>query len=371
VYAYCTKGGTTADGASRWKYKILETEIEAMLDTNLASAATTASLYSVFGGADSDTGIHVDDFFVVVNPTTGVEVARAITAVNTSTNDLTLASAIGFDMKAKSVVKIRKSINRISTSGVATSAWSDEGVTYTSGSASVNGTIIAVHSTEDLSVGCVVSFGVDITEYRVRLLDAVTNELTCEKLDGTTTNVFVSAISSGAVVRSHFSPKAATGSEIGGSNIFIKWDTSTGTAETDYTRTFVPGDRIFVDCPGSSLEQDENSLQVAVDSTSIYDQDDKNEFSVDNRFLTQPLAKDLAARIIKFHSDAKFVLEITVPLLPDIDISRGNSLVAVDVVSAEQFPTSTNMTERFVINRIEHNTKSQETTLELLGIEPY
>jgi hypothetical protein len=358
VYAYCVKAGSTTNGTSRWKYRLSESEIEATIDGAHASSATTLTLKSVFGGDGFEGGIHSGDFITHNDPDSNDELTRKVVSVDEVNNQIVIYSAFGVALQDKVVLKV--SLGFTSSSGNTKNYWSDEGVCYTTGSSS--GATIAVNSVKDVSVGTIVKFGEsDGQEYRI--LSIATLTLTVDR-------TISPAVSADAVVISFYSPSSADGSEVGGSGVYIKWTTGDGTEGTDYNKTFCIGDRFVIDCPGSRLEEDASGLQIVMDGSSIATHD-KNELTIDNRFLDRNTGLDIAKRIVSNRAQPKFWLDITIPLTPYIDIVTNKTLTQISVVSAKLFPTSQNFTETFTINEISHNPKQLTTTLVLEGITPF
>lgn len=374
VYAYCIRGGSTTDGVSRWKFKTFETEIEAILAADAASSATTLTLNSVFGGANFENGVHVNDYATVVDPDTGESITRGISAVNSSTDQITIISSFGVALKRGVSITISKNFKIDSSYGK--SEWSDEGVAYVTTAAAVNDLTIEVSNTAYTPVGSVVKFGEQDEEYKVVSISG--NDLTLERLDGTSTNTITKIVPINSVVFSYYSPGAVAASdldssavfEIGASKIFLKWFAGVGTLNLDYHNEFIPGDRLIIDCPGKTLEAESNSTIILHDSISseIYD---KNEFNLSNRFLHRYLAKEISKRLLVNYSYPRFKLTIEVPMIPYIDFVTNGALTKVDVVSPYIFPTSYGNKEQFTIEQIYHNLKTMVTKLVLSSVEFY
>ena len=380
VYVYCVKGGTTLNGQSRWKFKVFDNEIEAVLASDVVAspAGPDYVLNSVFGGESAPNGIHANDYATVVNPDTGAYITRGITTVTPSTNTIRLSSAFGIELKRKTIIIISRDF-KLDTS-YAKSLWSDAGVGYvtqTGPEATTNDITIEVSSPNNCPVGSIVNFGELMYEYKV--VGVAGDVLTLEKLDGTNTNVIDETIAANSIVYCYYAPgvdSASTGLgqnavfEIGNSNIYIKWFTGDGTVGEDYLNSFIVGDRMVIDCPGKSLEEEFGSLQTVVDSVSL-EKYDKNEYTIDNRFLHRALSQELSKRLLVNYSYPKFELTVEVPLVPYIDIVTGTSLTLIDVLNPDLFSNSEGFKEQFTIKSISHNVKTLTTTLILSAIDNY
>lgn len=368
VLCYCIEGGTAIDGISRWKYSIIQNEIEAQLVSDATSSATTFSLASVFGGDDTSDGIHTGDFVTIINPDTGAYITRGIGAVTESLNRITINSAFGIALKKGAILKIQRAFKI--NSGYGKSEWSDEGVTYVSSNKAIGVTVISVASVANLSISTVVRFGDSPYEYRITEIGTPNaTDITIERERGSGAGL-VEAIIANDLVYAFYSPKAVDGSEIGTSRIFITWSAGSGIAEKDYTRTFIMGDRFVIKCPGISLVEDSKSLQVVIDSTSA-EEHGREEYMVDNRFVSRDVAKELIKRILYYYADPRFAVKVIIPLTPYIDMVTDGSLTKVKIHDPNVFISSAENSEMFHLLGIQHNINQATTTLTLRGIEAY
>lgn len=370
ILCYCVRGGSTTDGKSRWKYSIIQKEIEAQLVSDATSGATAFSLASVFGGDDFPDGIHTGDFATIVNPDTGAFITRGITAVTEASNQITINNQFGVVLKKGAVIKIQRA-HKIDA-GYGKTEWSDEGVTYLSSNEAEDQVNISVASTKDLSIGTIVRFGDSLYEYRITdISDTTSFDIVRDHsiLEGIGSGL-VEALTTGDKVYAYYSPKAADGSEIGTSKIFVTWLAGTGTAEVDYTATFIRGDRLNIRCPGLSLEEDSKSLQVVIDSVST-EKHGREEYLLDNKFISRDVAKELIRRILFYYAEPRFEINVTIPLTPYIDMVTDGALTQVSVRDPIVFSTSHDNSEVFLIEGIKHDLKNALTILSLRGIDAY
>lgn len=361
VFAYCVTGGKTDDGKSLWKYTVVGFEIEAMVGSDVSSSATTAQLLSVFGGDNVEDGVHTGDFISAENPTTGATVTRGITVVNESTDQITLSSAFGFLVKARTPVRISRR-NRPQATWVPT-RWSDEGITFVDITASAGASSVALNKNRDVSVGTVLRFGSSTILYRVTAVDSGGRYVNF-------TPVLAEAAAYGQTVYAFYSPSAADGMEIGGTGVFVKWLGGSGVENTDYNKTFIAGDRLEIDCPGLKLDKQKAGTQLFVNTASI-SANDKKELPIDNRFMPRAIAEEIGRRLLYYYSNMKYQVKVTVPNVPYIDLVTDGAWTRIDLVNEEMFPTSRGFKEQFVIRSMSFDPKSGMTTFDLAGIEKY
>jgi hypothetical protein len=221
-----------------------------------------------------------------------------------------------------------------------------------------------------LRPGHIVRLSNDYHEYRVTAWDN-DRTFTVEQLENSGTAAWHSTPAGGEVVYAYWSPNFDYSGEIGDTHVFMKFEAGTGTAEVNYTQEFIPGDRIIVDCPGQTLAEDAGSLQVVMagDSGQRYG---RSEFDIDNPFISREIAKELANRVIYYYSNPKFLLTISLPLTPYVDIVNDDGdLTQIDVVLPLIFDSSAGLRESFRIQAISHDIKGNTTTLTLSGISAY
>ncbi|RJR27780.1 hypothetical protein C4561_01610 [candidate division WWE3 bacterium] len=368
VRAVCVVGGTTTDGLSRFKYAITNEKISAFLTQDAGVADVTYYLSSVFGGDDVASGVNVGDFASVIHPTSGAELIRTITTVSLLNNTITLASTFGVALNRKTEISILKAFQTASNTK---SSWSDEGVAYLT--ANLTATVATVNSLDGLSVGTVVKFKSGTTyssEYRITAVNKLLNQFTID-------SAVPSTISSGAVVLAWYSPidNVAYPSqlEIGGSRVFLQFRTPEGgTAESDFTKTFKPGDRITIDCPGLQLNSDSTSKQVAVNVTSESKYQRLEFPTISNSFIHAVLAKEFARYIVNYYKDPTYSIELTIPLAPELKlVNNSGELVRIDVYLPEVFPFSEGGIQQCHVRGIEHNLSNRTTRLSLKAVEAY
>lgn len=369
--AICTRGGTTTDGNARFKFTITLEVMSTYLVQNEGASETIYSVSSVYGGDNEVNGINIGDFAIVQNPTTGEDIYRAITAVSNSANTITLASTFGIALNRKDEIRILKSFR--TSSGSAKAIWSDEGVAYLTATLTSGTAVATVNSVEGLSVSTMVKFKDGATyseEFRIIAVNETDKQITLSANASSTIN-------SAAVVLAWFSPyenaSYPTMQEIGGSNVFIQFRTpSTGTAEVDYTKTFKVGDRVSINCPGITLEQDTSSKQVSIDVTSISLHGRKEFPSINNKFLSRNLCRELGKYYIDLYKDPKYQIDLVCNLTPDIKlVNSSGALSRVDLFSPDAFPFSAGGIQQSTIKSITHDIMHRKTTVTLKSLEAY
>ena len=231
----CVREGRILNGREsklRFKYIVYTLPINSVLVGAYGSADVTISLYSVFGGDSDASGIRIGDFVSAYNPSNNIPVVRRIDGVNSSTNVITIDSAMGFAMSVGTVIEITK---RNTFEGSPTSSeWSDEGITYLAEDmTATEWEGVALNSVRNLSIGTIIR--IDDDEMEIVSINETAKEVDFRRgAGGGSDNRFgigdttPVTHSTGDVLKAYFLPVTYGDSgylpelEVGDSNVFLR-----------------------------------------------------------------------------------------------------------------------------------------------------
>lgn len=345
----------------KWKASLLEVEIIVAVNTS----SDTVYLNSVFGGADSEGGIKVNDYIGFINPTTGEYEFKKILTVTSAQNsivyDIALPSSLfSFTLTKGLSGKIFKS-DEVYYSN-------DIGAIVTEISTATTFTF-KVNSLQNIGIGNILR---NSTSYKFA---KIVNKY--ENSDGTyTVEVdkagFATVLND--VLKCYWSPLVSNNVyEIGGSKLFVgvqaKDDLDLANANQ---RTFKAGDYVQVICKGLKLEQDEMSRQTYVDINSVGTYGlIKEKSAPDNKFLNRPLAKYLAKQIVTKNSKPRYQGTLSSIFLPQLKFvnNANRRLFVVRVQNSKLFPLLQNNSVDFYVTSIKHNLGKRQTEFSVRGVK--
>jgi len=373
IRLYCTRDGDIEDSDPLFKWLFYTNPIETIITQAYTSTDTTIYLASVFGGDSEPTGIHANDYVLVVNPSNNQEVISRITAVDTSNNSITIGSNDASSMPTLvaettcTILKKHKITSSATTAATGYTKWSDEGVTYVTGGYDDNYQQLA--SVDDLSVQSIVRFGNIGTYARIASINTTSNIIHLKSIEQyTNTPNLTIDVSTNDIVYGWYSPLASSGSdtdyqEIGGTNVWAKWETKSSGNDS-----FKQGDSFFIECPGKKLQKEEESRQVFVNSNSVSKYGRREYPSIDNKFIDRKVARDFSKKVINEWAEPKFLVTVGTILLPYINfVNVDSNQMRVDVQDSRLFKIRKNHTEQCLVRKITHNPMTFTSTFELKG----
>lgn len=373
----CTRGGSVVAGSNTTCPKFAWLVYDPVITTRLAAAITSGQttgiiLGSVYGGADNENGIHALDYMVMKNRDDGSDIIRQILTVDNDTNTVTLQSGGTYGggflqaFNANDPVYVIKR-NDIGVLNHNPTTWSDEGVTFVT-QATGSGTSFTVSSVEDLSVGLIVG----TTQSEARISTINTTYPYTIGVDASMSWTQYEALKAWVAPKTNDTEYA-----IGDRAVFLKFlIPTTGTADRDWTATFLEGDKIEITCPGMELAADEQAKQSHFDTPSIalYG---RRPFPIQqNPFLDHKLAKDWAKRLVRTYANPAYILTVTGLFLPYLSfLTSANALYRVSIVNEQLFPLSQEYGRIFAqvgyIREIRHDAQKGTTTVVLRSARAY
>lgn len=365
VVAVCVQEGKSREANAPYgvnslplfKYSVFHEEIELYLRLSYSGGQ---SLYvnSIFGGDpfSEESLPQIGDYVSAVSDAGVIEYRKLI---GFDTGDrIYISSAFSFTLEADAVITVLKVPSVDTSTDGKRSRWSDEGVTITN--SNQGGGWHTVSSVRSLSVGTYVTFGDStgkssaLQAYKIDQINEKTTWVHFEGLDITVPN--------GTRVNAYWCPEFSDElTEIGGSNVFVNFRPT----------SFKIGDTLRVDCPGLTVEEDNTSKQVAMNSESISLYGRREYPSISNRFLSRYMALEIAKRVINTYKDPHYLIQVVLPLTPMFSITRGSVIVRYQVFSPKLFPMYTSNVCNCVATSITHDLKNGRTTLNLRAIDSY
>jgi len=367
------------DTCPLFKWKVVEVETEVRIIKDLGGSDTTVQLASVFGGSATSAGIRINDWFKIQNPATDEYVFKRINAVSVPNNTIGIESSLGFAVTKDTVAIILRDKNYYySNDYVATGDWDVDR--------------IYVNSLDNLGIG-------NIVENVAGVRAIVTHKGIEASVDYWATGSFgtpyikidkteAEFALTNAALKAYWSPLLSnTLYEVGGNSVFIKLtlketsdtvDTTQvrTTRTTADTRRFYTGDYIEVDCPGLKLEADEASRQIYIDSVSVALYGLVSEEITDKKFLTRPLARNLAKLRVTENAKPRFKGMVQSILLPQLSAvvkdnpdSPDGRLFVVRVQNSKLFPLIQGNSVDFYVTSIKHNLRKRTTEFGVKGIK--
>jgi hypothetical protein len=316
--------------APLFAYNIVTPTIEGRVCIEAEAGAAILYLDSVFGGNDDINGIHIGDYVTTTDATTNFgTLVRQIIAVDLTANSITLDSAFGIVIKATSIIYFAKmQATRFSNDYVT------EVVINTAGA----NTKIAVISNENLGIGNIVEFSSTPTRAIIKDKNIDSDGQHWITIDSALT------LTAGDIIKAYWSPMMSeTGYEIGGSKVILTLSANNNaTPALPLPYSFLIGESIVITCKGLTLSQDAYSTvtEIDVESSSLYGE---MEFQsgINNKFVNKVLAKFLAKSMIDDYSTPKYILNCTLPYMPNLTpmSDAKTKLRKVQVISNKLFPS--------------------------------
>jgi len=304
---------------------IYEGSIENYIAAPVASDDTVIRLGSVFGGEASTDGVKIDDYLAVVDPDDEeIEIVRRITAVNASTDQVTIESAFGKAFTSGTPAKI---LRRYTTQGGAVK-WSDEGVTKVY-SADGSGTSFEVYNCREIAIGNWIKVAKDPSDFGNPFQGSEASVVAVEEDANNPPRgtVYVDrsiAWEQNDNVYAYLRlEQTDTFYEIGGTSVFLKFVMLTGsdlTRNVDYTKQFLVGDTITINCPAMKITTDSSSTKVCYSSSSIADYGKRKFTPVVNKFMTSKLARRKVYSVVSDYKDPHYLITVDTIFLPWLDM---------------------------------------------------
>ena len=355
-----------------FKFAIYREEMELVIKLNYSSGNTILYVNSIFGAYDNrnESVPEIDDW-VLAHDSSGVIHYSRIAGI-LETIAFQIWPTFSFDIAQGSIITVVKSA--IKNVAGERSTWSDEGVTYTTQDIPVLAGVSVNFTVDDISlisVGCRIAFG-ELENLTLGQTDIVSTSPVVFINESTNSVQIVyagGAIPAGTKVRAYYSPWVFdVFREVGGSNIWLKWPTA-GSGEDKSTKE---GDRIRVDCPGLTLNDDASSKQVAVNLESVASYGRREYSSISNSFLTRRRALEFARVIISLYKNPRYIFEVTCPIIPFFNlVTPSGDISRVDLYSPQLLPTATGNMIQCQPMQVQHDLKKGITKIRLRALSAY